>query len=43
MKKVLILAAVGEGVTGIALLVAPEFVIRVLAGTDAAGLTSSAG
>jgi len=43
MKKVLILAAVAEGVTGIALLVAPEFVIRVLSGADAAGLTSSVG
>ena len=43
MKKVLILAAVAEGVTGIALLVAPEFVIRVLAGTDATGLTTSVG
>ena len=43
MKKVLIFAAIAEGLTGIALLVAPEFVIRVLSGTDAAGLTSSVG
>jgi hypothetical protein len=43
MKKVLIFAAIAEGLTGVALLVAPEFVIRVLAGTDATGLTTSVG
>ena len=43
MKKVLIFAAIAEGLTGIALLVAPEFVIRVLAGTDATELTTSVG
>jgi hypothetical protein len=43
MKKVLIFAAIAEGLTGVALLVAPEFVIRVLAGTDATELTTSVG
>jgi hypothetical protein len=43
MKKVLIFAAVAEGLTGVALLVAPEFVIRVLAGTGATVLTTSVG
>ena len=43
MKKVLIFAAIAEGLTGIALLLAPELVIRVLAGTDATGLASSIG
>ena len=43
MKKVLIFAAIAEGLTGVALLVAPEFVIRVLAGTDATGLITSVG
>jgi hypothetical protein len=43
MKKVLIFAAIAEGLTGLALLVTPEYVIRVLAGTDATGLTSSVG
>jgi hypothetical protein len=43
MKKVLIFAAIAEGLTGVALLVRPEFVIRVLAGTDATGLTTSVG
>jgi hypothetical protein len=43
MKKVLIFAAIAEGLTGVALLVAPEFVIRVLAGTDATGLATSVG
>ena len=43
MKKVLIFAAIAEGLTGVALLVAPEFVIRVLAGTDPTGLTTSVG
>ena len=43
MKKVLIFAAIAEGLTGVALLAAPEFVIRVLSGTDAVGLTSSVG
>jgi len=43
MKKVLIFAAIAEALTGVALLVAPEFVIRVLAGTDATGLTTSVG
>ena len=38
MKKVLIFTAIAEGLTGVALLVAPEFVIRVLSGADAAGL-----
>jgi hypothetical protein len=43
MKKALIFAAIAEGLTGVTLLVAPEFVIRVLAGTDATGLTTSVG
>ena len=43
MKKVLIFAAIAEGLTGIALLVAPELVIRVLAGTDTTVLASSIG
>jgi hypothetical protein len=43
MKKVLILTAVTEGVTGIVLLVVPKIVLRVLAGTDATGLTTSVG
>ena len=43
MKRVLIFAAIAEGLTGVALLVAPEVVIRVLSGTDAVGLTSSVG
>ena len=43
MKKVLFFTAIAEGLTGVALLVAPEFVIRVLSGADAAGLTSSVG
>jgi hypothetical protein len=43
MKKALIFAAIAEGLTGIALLVAPELVIRVLAGTDTTALASSIG
>jgi hypothetical protein len=43
MKKVLIFAAIAEGLTGVALLVAPESVIRLLSGAEAAGLTSSVG
>ena len=38
MKKVLLLAAVGEAATGLALLVSPVVVVRLLLGADLAGL-----
>jgi hypothetical protein len=38
MKKVLILAAVGEAATGLALLIVPSLVGRLLLGEDLAGI-----
>lgn len=37
MKKILILTAVSEGLTGLILLVYPQIVVRVLFGTEIAG------
>jgi hypothetical protein len=38
MKKVLVIAAVGEAATGLALLVVPSLVVRLLLGEDPAGI-----
>jgi hypothetical protein len=38
MKKVLILGALGEGVTGLALLIVPSLVVRLLLGEELTGV-----
>lgn len=39
MKKLLALAAAGEGITGLALLVVPSIVVRLLLGAELSGVT----
>lgn len=43
MKKVLALAAIAEGATGIALIVAPSLVARLLLGTELTGVSMVVG